>query len=339
MVQMTDELTPHSQLRQEFWDHGLVYPELPMALHSELMAPKGFERVTTKQVDLDPMAGYGLEFGGNGFGRDLHPYLEEAEPFFVSAARSNGYSSQWGFAVRSGPLFVSVQKGLVLGRRQGDRGSQLNRATCAFNDLLAGYLVSDSTDPSVAVLLSSYRGYAFVLSKNPNHCVVMGDEIKLIEGFRVPDDWGLVAAFDSGGLLSATSIELHRRTKGSAVLRAAVAFLRIVASTVEYPSSRYDFGYSFIDRRSMRTIPLSIGIGRDETLVLSKPNLSDVGAKLASTIADADRHPTQPFDFPDLLPGCMTVIRPNIDSTTLRAGFSARRLGGPATARGLINPE
>lgn len=99
---------------------------------------------------------------------------------------------------------------------------------------------------------------------------------------------------------------------------------------VEYPSSRRDFGYSFIDRRSMRTIPLSVGIGRDETLVLSKPNLSDVGASLASAIADADRDPTQPFDFPDLLPGCMTVIRPNIDSTTLRTGFSASRLGGRA---------
>jgi len=338
---MTDRSLTHRQLRKEFWDEGLVYPELPETLRNSLETSRGFKLVATRDVRIDPLAGYGLEFGREGHhrGRDLPLYLHDDVPFFVSAARSNGYSAQWGFATRSGPLFVSVQTNIPLGRGDFTTKMSLNRATCAFNDLLASHMIADAAQPSLAVLTSSYRDYAFILSNDPGHCVAMGGEIKSLPGFDVPDDWGLVLAYVSGRVLHGTDFDLAARVGDNSVLRSAISFLRVVTADEGFPHTRFRFSYSFVDRESLNVQPLLIGFANQQSLILARPQLTDIAAEAASSISEVGRDPVGPFDLPDLLPGCMTIVRPNVDTMTMRASFAARRLGGLGNVRGLLDPE
>jgi hypothetical protein len=141
---------------------------------------------------LDPIAGYGLEFGRNeerSSSNDpisLADYLNlpSAVPeYFAWWDRSNGYNTCGGFVTRSWGLFVS---------QQWFFGENNHQYIKVFNSYLAPYLQSEpeSEFDHVIVVYSAYREDAYIASTDPRSWDHRTPSERLL--LPLPEGYGLV---------------------------------------------------------------------------------------------------------------------------------------------------
>lgn len=338
---MTDRDRSFSALERRLWHFGYVSPVFPVSAQDNLEVEDGSTSVVTRGLDLDPFAGYGLQFAdGRGFGRSkvhLERFLQCQDAYFVSAGRSNGNSEQWGFAAGSGQLFVSLQT--TLGTLGGSIAHRLrfNRIVCAYNDLLASYLVDQTQVPSVAVLHSDYRGYSMILSTDADRCVAMGADIKWFSSFRIPDEWGLVMAFNRfGSMLGANHRDLGR-IGDNRCIKAAISFLRIVNREKDLAGTHASQAFLFVDRRNLNFAPLTITKTRDEVAIFARRSWIDIGHEVAAKLRDRAVEDFDPDYLTGVLDGYHMLSRPNVDITTIHVTRQARRLGGTGHLQGLLH--
>jgi hypothetical protein len=202
-------------------------PTIPDHLVGALRSPDG-PFVTTDGTRWDAFGGYGLEFGF-GVGARVRPelgaYRSAAMPdYFIAGGKDNGYSTMWGFAVRSGGLFASVQ--LKIGDAMVDGPpSHTQRVMQAYNRLLAPMLGEADRPLNTCVLFSAYRNCAGVLTTyEPAWLDAQPSSRPLLEA---PPGWGYATELTGDDDFTATQV-----TDGDAPeeLRAGVDFLNEVAN-------------------------------------------------------------------------------------------------------------
>ena len=158
-----DDLRAYRSMLSTFKKWKLVAPRVPTHLIPRLVEEEGVH-FSTRGVDIDPIAGYGLELAQDESGNEPEYLSDTGSDFFVASGRDNGYSTMWGFAARAGGLFVSIQS--VVGDWNSDSShmEQVDRCHSAFNAHLAPLMDRGFRPLAVAVVVSSYRNDAHVLS-------------------------------------------------------------------------------------------------------------------------------------------------------------------------------
>jgi hypothetical protein len=182
----------HSLLAGWCGGAGIETPTIPDHLIAGLRSSEG-PFVTTDGTRWDAYGGYGLEFGfgvGGHLEPDLGDYLSAAMPdYFIAGGKGNGYNTMWGFAIRSGGLFASVQL-TTWNWNESDKGSptQAQRAMQSFNRILAPFLGEPDRPLNTCVLYSPLRNYAGVLTTyRPAWLDAQPSEVPLL---APPPGWG-----------------------------------------------------------------------------------------------------------------------------------------------------
>jgi hypothetical protein len=216
---------------RQFQQRGMAYPSIPETLKPRVRLSKQ-GGITTTGVDIESIAGYGLELAGNR--RNIpFDYLDERFPdYFVAHGRSNGYSSMWGLAARGGGLFASVQTDvwkLDMSNLETDDpdhaiAGRVSQIMEAYNKFLLPILSEMRRDIGVGVVFSSYRRDAFVVAKRFIGTSEPNPRIQL------PPWWGCVLdlhrAFDNKKFDIGHAIESARtQARDSREINAAIDFI------------------------------------------------------------------------------------------------------------------
>lgn len=171
--QMTDLWSePHKERLDEMTEalsrRGMVVPRIPESLASRLMQfDRQFIWSTSRNVEH-----YDVYFIlRNQDPSTLIDYLSpDKEDFVLLGATGHGMNSYgFGIVARIGPLFVAQQDGWGgVYSSNPNRVDEVNRSTEAWNLTCATLEESSRDEIRVAILYSSYRGYAQIWVKEPD---------------------------------------------------------------------------------------------------------------------------------------------------------------------------
>jgi len=208
-----------------FEEWHLVAPRVPVHVIPRLVGDGVL--LATRGVDIDPIAGYGLELARDESGNEPD-YLSGTGPdYFVAGGHSNGYTSMWGFAARAGGLFVSIQSVVGDWNSESSDTEQVDRCHSAFNTHLAPLLDRGRRHLSVAVMVSAYRYPPHVLSTERPLWMSGANGTEP----SAPAGWGYVANLVPGDEAAGTDRQdleadlLTGRFDNSPDLKAAIRFL------------------------------------------------------------------------------------------------------------------
>jgi hypothetical protein len=183
------------KLVEAFNDIEMPILDLPRSITSNIEIDGFWTHHFGESGCLDPIAGYGLEFGLNKREYDsqdsagLKTYLEiwPSEPdYFAWWDRSNEAGTCGGFIVRSTGLLVSQQWKFC------DLNDQYINA---FNRYMAPFLQNEPENPfdHVIVVYSEYRNDAYIASTDPRSWDPNTPTDRLL--LPLPDGYGLVGNY------------------------------------------------------------------------------------------------------------------------------------------------
>jgi hypothetical protein len=210
-------------------DSGIVAPEFPAHVVPYLESEGGLDLSTTG-VPFEPYAGYGLDFGGPAARRVPASYFASALADYVVAGGHSGQGGTfWGFVVRGGGVFSSVQLQISGYDPDRDGSPRLSgRVIREFNRLLAPLQNRGRRELSVGVLFSVYRRDAHVVTKDRSAWIEVNEEDAWLD---LPPGWGYAMVNDWENRLHPAGPP----SGASEELVAAMEFLRLACEITERP--------------------------------------------------------------------------------------------------------
>jgi len=149
------ESRAHEDLAAWLATQGLDSP-VPRHLRASLQSERGAANCKTRGCGVSPDLAY-----------SAFPTITEAirasEDFFISASRSNGYASFWGFACRSANVLVAIQ---LSSNRLGDGTSTFNTRILRLYTSLALPKLEEPSDGGrldAVLVLSNFRRSSLVI--------------------------------------------------------------------------------------------------------------------------------------------------------------------------------